>query len=118
VRDGFQSHDCNHFITRVNEVISDQFQTGIPHIEQIAGILNLPVWTLKRQLSKHQTTFSFLVESQQKKMVTAYLRNPHYSISEVAYQCGYADISGLTKAFHRWYGVSPKQWRQQFTIGI
>ncbi|WP_182925272.1 helix-turn-helix transcriptional regulator [Acinetobacter baumannii] len=72
-----------------------------------------PTWTLKRRLSSYNTSFSVLLEKTQKELSPPYLLDANLSISEVAYKLGYSDISSFSKAFQRWYGISPKQWISQ-----
>ena len=41
------------------------------------------------------------------------LRNRHLSVSEVAHSIGFAEVSSFTRAFKRWMGCSPSEWRGQ-----
>ena len=33
------------------------------------------------------------------------------SVEEIADELGFSDASGLTKAFRRWTGIAPREWR-------
>jgi AraC-like DNA-binding protein len=41
-----------------------------------------------------------------------YVRNPQHSLHEVAFLLGFAEPSNFSRAFKRWYGQSPSQFRQ------
>lgn len=42
------------------------------------------------------------------------LRRDDYSITEIAYKCGFSSNSHLTAAFHKEFGISPKEYRERF----
>ncbi len=41
-----------------------------------------------------------------------YLRRSDYSVGEVAYLLGFAEVSSFNRAFRRWTGKSPSEFRQ------
>jgi len=110
---GYKYNDNEKFIDFIVMHIKLCMETKFPHIEDIAKLTGIPTWTLKRRLSSYNTSFSVLLEKTQKELSPPYLLDANLSISEVAYKLGYSDISSFSKAFQRWYGISPKQWISQ-----
>lgn len=45
------------------------------------------------------------------------LRDARLSVGEIAWRCGYSDLSAFGKAFHRAYGASPRDWRMAVQSG-
>jgi AraC-like DNA-binding protein len=41
----------------------------------------------------------------------AYLSAPHHTVSDVTYLLGFSAGSSFTRAFRRWTGQSPSDWR-------
>ncbi|WP_425415990.1 helix-turn-helix domain-containing protein [Pseudoalteromonas qingdaonensis] len=41
------------------------------------------------------------------------LRESNLSLSEIAYLCGYSELSAIHHAFKRWFTVSPSQYRRE-----
>ncbi|MEP1933647.1 MAG: helix-turn-helix domain-containing protein, partial [Roseibium sp.] len=44
------------------------------------------------------------------------LRNTGAPISEIAYRVGFSATGNFTRAAKRWFGLPPKQWRQQEAV--
>jgi AraC-like DNA-binding protein len=51
-----------------------------------------------------------LVEQTRRDLALHYLRQ-RLPISELAPLLGYSETSAFSRAFRRWFGVSPRQWR-------
>jgi len=110
---GYKNNQNEKFIDFIVMHIKLCMETKFPHIEDIAKLTGIPTWTLKRRLSSYNTSFSILLEKTLKELAPPYLLESNLSISEVAYKLGYSDISSFSKAFQRWYGMSPKHWISQ-----
>lgn len=101
---------------RVRSEIVEAIYTDVPRIEQIADRLGLPVWTLTRQLKDEGQTFTGLFDSVRKELAYNYLSNTAMSISKLAELLGYTETSSFTHAFNRWFGESPKRWRDRTRV--
>lgn len=97
---------------RVRTEIIETIHTGIPRIEQVAENLGLPVWTLTRQLKEQGHSFSSLFESVRRELACHYLEQSSLSISKLAELLQYTETSSFSHAFNRWFGQSPKCWRE------
>ncbi|MDH4568416.1 AraC family transcriptional regulator [Pseudomonas sp. BN414] len=84
---------------------------GEPCLEQIAERLELTPAALQRRLREEGLSFSQLVEQTRRDLALHYLRQRQRPISELAPLLGYSETSAFSRAFRRWFGVSPRQWR-------
>lgn len=84
---------------------------GEPSLEAIGSALQLSGWALQRKLREHGLCFSQLVEQTRQQLALRYLRQGTLSISDLAPLLGYSETSAFSRAFKRWLGVSPRQWR-------
>lgn len=84
---------------------------GEPSLELIAEQLELTTAGLQRRLREAGLSFSQLVENTRRELALHYLRQPQRPISELAPLLGYSETSAFSRAFRRWFGVSPRQWR-------
>jgi AraC-like DNA-binding protein len=94
--------------TQVRALLGD----GYPSLEQVAEQLRLPSWTVQRRLQEQGLSFSTLIDTVRQELATYYLQQSALPISELALLLGYSEISAFSRAFRRWFDVSPKQWRQ------
>lgn len=96
---------------RVKNEIIECLPSGEVSIEQVADRLNLPIRSLQRRLKEENTSFKVLTETVREDLATYYLTYNTLTISEIAYRLGYSEVSAFTRAFLRWKGVNPSQWR-------
>jgi AraC-like DNA-binding protein len=82
-----------------------------PSLDAVAERLNMSSRTLKRRLAEKGTTFGDLLEEVRKRDSLQLLLNGNRSIEEVAARVGYADPSNFRRAFQRWTGQSPTEYR-------
>lgn len=101
-------------VDEVKTQVRRQLADGDPSLEYIAEQLRLPVWTLQRRLGDQGLSFTNLVDQVRRELATHYLQQASLPISELALLLGYSEISAFSRAFRRWFAVSPRQWRQLY----
>lgn len=80
--------------------------------EQVAFMLNVSARTLLRRLKEEGVTFKQLVDDEQKRLAQYYLDHTSLTAEAIAEQVGYHDLSSFRRAFKRWFGVLPSQYRR------
>lgn len=83
---------------------------GEPSLESIAQRLDLSTSQLQRRLRDQGASFSALVEGVRRDLAQHYLRQ-RLPVSDLAPLLGYSETSAFSRAFRRWFQVSPRQWR-------
>jgi AraC-like DNA-binding protein len=96
---------------RVRSAISSCLQEGEVSQERAARRLALSARTLQRRLQEEGTSFSDLHDEVLAVTAKALLRAPGRMIHDVAFALGYAETSSFYRAFKRWTGVTPEEWR-------
>lgn len=97
----------------VQQVIS-KLSSGRCDRDTVARELGISVSTLQRRLAAENTSFKELLNKTRRDLAEHYLRATPRPIKDVAYSLGFADLSNFTRAFRGWFGMSPRQFRQQF----
>ncbi|HEX4164964.1 MAG TPA: AraC family transcriptional regulator [Bryobacteraceae bacterium] len=82
-----------------------------PRLEDVAAELRMGARTLQRKLLEEGATFHTLMEEARHEMAQHYLRQRSLELNETAYLLGYEDPNSFIRAFHKWEGTSPGEWR-------
>jgi len=96
---------------RVREVLTQRLARGEPSQEDVAELLNVSARTLQRKLGESGVTYKEILDETRRVLALAYLSAPRHSVSEVTYLLGFSAGSSFTRAFRRWTGQSPSDWR-------
>lgn len=97
-------------VVRIMDLLQRQ-EGSYPGIEEAAGTLCMSSRTLKRKLHRLGLNFRSLVDDARKDAVLREVLNPTLRFDEIAVRMGYSDPANLTRAFRRWTGESPSQYR-------
>jgi AraC-like DNA-binding protein len=94
---------------------------GYPDIpletEKLAKQLGMSGRTLRRQLQHEGYTFQKVVGQAMGEIACTLLRLPSMTIQQAAYRLGFSEPSAFHRAFKRWTGMTPTQWRQSGGMG-
>jgi len=112
VIDYLQSFDKKNISMQVRARIIEELNNGIPHQNKIANHLNMSLRNLQRKLKEEKTSFKAILDETRSELSKQYLRGSERSIIEVGYLLGFSEPSNFARAFRRWTGVSPIEYRE------
>lgn len=72
--------------------------------------------SLQRKLGAEDSSYEDLLNDTRRELALSYARDARYSVSEAAYLLGFSDTSSYSRAFKRWTGQSPSQFRQAVEV--
>lgn len=96
---------------KVEALIMPILHTGEVSVETIAAKLNTSRQTLYRQLKDENATFEQVLDELRRRMALDYIAAKKVSVNETAYLVGFSDPASFSRAFKRWTGKSPREWR-------
>jgi AraC-like DNA-binding protein len=99
-------------VGRVRATIQAQLKGGDPSLANVARSLGTSSRSLQRMLAAEQLTYARVLDDVRSTMARAYLSERVLSIAEVAYLLGFSEQSSFTRAFKRWTGASPAEFRR------
>ena len=108
---GIEIH-ANKIANDVEKLIEDALPSGIPSITQLGDHLGMSTRTLTRRLSESGITFRDLIKQTQQKISMQLLKDNSRSIGEIAFLTGFSEQSAFNRAFKRWTGQSPLEYRK------
>lgn len=98
-------------VDRVRNLLRDELKGGDPSLERIADRLGLSARTLQRRLREQSSSHNELLDEMRKDRAVKYLRESEIAVCEVAYLLGFSESSALHRAFKRWTGMTPSEFR-------
>jgi len=98
-------------VERVRARINLMLPRGVIELTDVAADMDMSSATLQRRLRDHGVSFSQLVDDARQTLALHLLRQKHISLSEIGPLVGYSEISAFSRAFRRWYGISPRCFR-------
>ncbi len=107
---GRAERTCDTATAALNQV-RHIIKTGRPTVQNVAGALAVSVRSLQRQLQSWGVTFEALVDQYRQISAVAELRRANRSITDIAFDLGYSDSAHFSRAFRRWTGICPRDFR-------
>ncbi|MEZ5298438.1 MAG: helix-turn-helix domain-containing protein [Ilumatobacteraceae bacterium] len=104
-------------VTTVRGVIADSLADGQPSKSQVARRLGMSERTLHRRLADEGESFQTLVTRARQDAAESLLRSGRHSLVDVAFLTGFSDQTAFTRAFKRWTGLTPSEFRDRATAG-
>ena len=101
---------------KVRALLLETMSEG-PTESRISGRLRMSNSSLKACLRREGTTFRTLLDASRVELARLYLAEVGYSIKEIAFLLGYADVATFTRACKRWTGRTPGELRDAQRTG-
>ena len=98
------------WLERVRRAVYDLLPAGEATLAGVARRMRASERTVQRRLAGEGATFGDLVEDVRRARSLA-LIDAGVSIAGVAWLVGYSEPSAFHRAFRRWTGMTPRQWR-------
>jgi AraC-like DNA-binding protein len=97
----------------VRQTLCARLREGEPRQGDVARALALSERTLQRRLTEEGTSFAAILDEIRAELARMYLGDPNLAVFEVAYLVGYSEPSAFVRAFRRWTGTNPREYRQR-----
>ncbi len=96
---------------RVKVILERELASGDALSQCVAKQLGMSERSLRRALQGEGVGVRDLIEEVRRERAMALLRGRETTVSDVAYLIGFSDVSAFSRAFKRWTGHSPRQFR-------
>ena len=100
----------------IRKAIAESICDGDPTLARIAKKMATGPRTLQRRLKDYGSDFKKLVEDTRRRLSLTYLKDHNNSLTEVAFLLGYSELSAFNRAFKRWTGSTPLDYRRRLVI--
>ncbi len=103
---------CGSRVThQARQVLCRLLPQGEPRREAVAQALHLSQRTLQRRLQEEGVSYQQLLDDTRRELAEQYLGQVNLTLLEVSYLLGFADPSNFFRAFRRWFGETPGEYR-------
>ena len=106
----------DEFVGTIRKAIGESLRDGTPKLERVAKSLAVSPRTLQRRLEKHGLDFKKLVHDTRRQFALEYLQDSDNTLTQIAFLLGYSEVSAFNRAFKRWTGSTPLDYRRQHAI--
>jgi AraC-like DNA-binding protein len=99
-------------ITEVRSLLGALLESGETTLENVAGRLDVTPRHLRHQLDLAGTSFQRLLNDYRHRLAQRLLSQTDEAISEIVYLTGFSEPSTFYRAFRRWEGTTPIEYRR------
>ena len=100
------------FRKEVEKAIEPLLGSAEVNIDRVARELGMSRQTLYRRLKAEGTTFEELLDAKRRSLAVRYIALDRSSVKAAAYRLGFSDPAAFSRAFKRWTGISPSDYRE------
>ncbi len=114
LKDYFEAFDKeSQLVSTVYREIIRQTSTSTPNIGQVASSIGMSERTLRRHLSNEGISFQEAKNIARRKWARYYLAKSSMSLTEIAFELGFSELSAFSRAFRHWVGETPQAYRNR-----
>ncbi|NMQ29555.1 AraC family transcriptional regulator [Candidatus Accumulibacter phosphatis] len=105
------AHSKEDFISRCQVFLLKQLTSGEPRVDDLVNTLSMSRRTLQRKLREQGTSYHELLEETRYELAKNYLQESTKSVTEITFLLGFSEQGAFTRAFKRWSGAAPRDYR-------
>ncbi|HXU18325.1 MAG TPA: AraC family transcriptional regulator ligand-binding domain-containing protein [Terriglobales bacterium] len=95
----------------LRRMLTNRLRQGDSDIATVARSMASSVRSLQRRLAAAGTSYQEVLDGTRREAADQYLSDVALSTSEVAYLLGYSEPAAFHRAFKRWHGSTPHEYR-------
>ncbi|MDX1692521.1 MAG: AraC family transcriptional regulator [Ketobacteraceae bacterium] len=101
----------NSVTAQVRSLIGKDFSQEFPDFESVARAFNTTPQTLRRRLKQENSSYQEIKDTMRRDAAIYYLSRSRYTINEIAELMGFSEPSTFHRAFKKWTGLTPGNYR-------
>ena len=107
----------NDLVVSIQRILLENLPNRLSMVE-VANRLNLTERTLRRNLTNAHESFSSIRDRVLEKQTRLLLANPSLTLTSISAQLGFNDLRDFRRAFQRWTGMTPTNFRLENKISL
>src|SRR5215475_8164919 len=99
-------------LASVRRATAETMRDGNLNLARVAKQMAMSARTLQRQLKERGVDFKQVTDETRRRFAINYLKERKNTLTEVAFLLGYSELSAFNRAFKRWTGSTPLDYRR------
>lgn len=100
------------WLSIARRTVLESFKHGEPDISTVTQATGLTEAKLKEQLAQRGMSFRGFIDDLRHALALGYARDPSLGLVDIAYLLGFSEQSAFQRAFKRWTGLTPGDYRR------
>lgn len=101
------------FAGQVRSVLADRLAHRTTSAAEVAAHLGMSERTLQRRLRDEGTTLQHVLDQLRRDLAAHYLDESQLGLHNISFLLGFAEQTGFQRAFVRWFGQTPRTYRNR-----
>ena len=111
----FQMESLPLLSNRILRTLNNHMER-LPNQTEVAKTLGIPLRTMVRHLDNEKTSYKAIVDKLRKDKALYYLSSTSLSVEDISEMLSYSSASNFGRAFKKWTGESPSQYRETLVL--
>jgi AraC-like DNA-binding protein len=103
----------DEMLAAIRRATAESMRDGVPRLEQLAKKVAMSPRTLERRMKEHGISFKKLLDDTRRRFALNYLKDRKHTLTDIAFLLGYSELSAFNRAFKRWTGRTPMDYRRK-----
>lgn len=116
VMEYLQRIERGDIVNRVRAIVSSELSSRTLNKDRVAERLHISTRGLQLKLAARDTSFQEILDHTRRTHALAFMSRNSVSVTEAAFSLGFSEVSNFTRAFKRWTGMAPSQYRQSLGL--
>jgi AraC-like DNA-binding protein len=97
---------------RIRRRLRQTLPGDVPDFDTLAAELNMTAATLRRRLREEGASYQEIKDQLRRDLAISYLSHSRRSVVDIALELGFSERSAFHRAFRKWTGASPGEFRR------
>lgn len=97
---------------RIRRRLRQSLPADLPEFEALASEMHMTPVTMRRRLHEEGATYQTIKDQLRRDLAIDYLSHSRRSVLDIALQLGFRERSAFHRAFRKWTGASPGEFRR------
>ncbi|MBU3069653.1 AraC family transcriptional regulator [Aestuariicella sp. G3-2] len=103
-------------IGQLRQALTLLLPQGKATMDQVVKQLHTSKRTFHRKLEEQGTSFREQMEEFRRELAFRYMAQDELSVGDISFLLGFSSSSNFTRAFKRWTGIAPQEYRSQLIM--